>query len=222
MNLCTNAVAAPAIQPLADISAAVRTLLLEQREADSHFRIGRLDPRLRLPRCDAALAARFTRERASGTARSVEVRCEGAKPWNLYVPVTITRYDSVIVATRPLARGTLITAADVSVERREVGAASGSYLSDTARAVGMRVARRLQAGQVLTAAAVERPRVVRRGDQVTLSSQTRGIEVRVRGEALEDGARGETINVLNLRSERVIQGTVMQAGEVRVNGSRLL
>ncbi|MEQ8660747.1 MAG: flagellar basal body P-ring formation chaperone FlgA [Gammaproteobacteria bacterium] len=218
-----SARAAP-IQPLAEIEQAVRRLA-EQRSAadgDSEVSLGRLDPRLRLPRCGAPLAARFAHGGRSSGAMSVEVRCEGDQPWSLYVPVTIARYAEVVVAARPLARGHTVSAADLTTTRQRVDLARHDYLVDPASAVGQVTRRDVAAGQMLGANQLERPHLVRRGDQVVLSSANNAISVSVKGTALADGSVGERIRVRNLSSKRVVEGTVTAAGTVVVRSGAML
>lgn len=217
-------VAAAPVQPLEDIERAVAEHVAAGRGQgdDVEYSIGRLDPRLRLPLCARPLTARHTHQARASGPMSIEVRCEGDKPWALYVPVTVARYAEVVVASRALARGAPIAAADLSLERRRIDARHADYLVDPALAAGQLASRPIGHGQVLTRSLLERPRLVRRGDHVVLRSGARGIQVQVKGEALEDGALGERISVLNLRSERVIEGTVEATGSVVVGRGAML
>ena len=74
----------------------------------------------------------------------------------------------------------------------------------------------LRAGYVLSAKVLMRPKLVRRGQTVTLLAQSQGFEVRSAGRALQDGVAGEQISVENLGSNRIIQGVVAESGLVRV------
>jgi flagella basal body P-ring formation protein FlgA len=56
---------------------------------------------------------------------------------------------------------------------------------------------------------------VHRDDNVTLVYEVPGIMLTTRGKALEAGAEGDVINVLNVQSKRTVQGTV--TGPNRVN-----
>jgi flagella basal body P-ring formation protein FlgA len=49
---------------------------------------------------------------------------------------------------------------------------------------------------------------------VTLHYAVPGITITMRGKALDSGAEGETVNVLNELSKRTIQGTVTGSGHV--------
>lgn len=224
MLSASAAAAATPIQGLADIEAAVRALITASGSAsgDVEVSIGRLDPRLRLSRCEQALDARFTQTRRLSGPISVEVRCEGNKPWALYVPVTLANYAEVVIAARPLARGAVLTAEDVSLARRRVDATVRDYLEQPAAAVGQVVARATASGEILGERQLRRPRLVRRGDHVVMSVGSSSVNVSMKGEALADGSAGERIRVRNLSSARVVEGTVTAAGVVVVAGGTML
>ncbi|MGR8919828.1 MAG: flagellar basal body P-ring formation chaperone FlgA [Gammaproteobacteria bacterium] len=215
---------AAAIQPLDDIRGAVNAFVSRTLgdSADTEYAIGRLDPRLRLPACTDALATRNVHAGRSRGPMSVEVRCAGAKPWVLYVPVEVVRFGEVVVTRRPVSRGQPITTEDLGLERRRLGARHADYFAEPQHAVGQIAIRSLAAGQVVSRSQLRPRQLVRRGDQVVLSSDGKAVTVRVKGEALEDGAAGERISVLNLSSERVVQGVVTASGEVVVRRARVL
>jgi flagella basal body P-ring formation protein FlgA len=64
---------------------------------------------------------------------------------------------------------------------------------------------------------VKDPRQIERGQRISLVAQTAGLEVRMKGEALEDGVAGERIQVRNVSTRRVIDGVVLSATTVRVS-----
>jgi flagella basal body P-ring formation protein FlgA len=70
-------------------------------------------------------------------------------------------------------------------------------------------------GQPLRRTDLMKPQVVHRDDNITLVYEVPGIMLTTRGKALEGGAEGDVINVLNVQSKRTIQGTVI--GPNRVN-----
>ncbi len=102
LSLSTG-VNAEALQSLADIDSAVKKFVSQslQDAGDSEFTLGRLDPRLRLAACESALKMRFSREASSGGRNAVEVRCEGVRPWSIYVTVDIARFErGTVLKTR--------------------------------------------------------------------------------------------------------------------------
>lgn len=215
---------AAAIQPLAGIEKAVRDHVGKALgdANDLEVSVGRLDPRLRLARCEGPLQTRDTQARRDLRPSAVEVRCEGARPWALYVPVTVARYAEVVVAARPIARGTALVAADVTLARQRVGAVNADYYTDPAQVLGQVPLRPLVAGQLVVQGGLKRPQLVRRGDRVVLTTAGGGISVSMRGEALEDGALGQRVRVKNLSSARLVEGEVSAQGVVTVRLGTLM
>jgi flagella basal body P-ring formation protein FlgA len=89
------------------------------------------------------------------------------------------------------------------------------YLSNREQAVGLAVRRTQPAGAVVTAAALEAPEVVRRGEMVTLTSGSGPISVKSSGVALEPARLNQRLKVRSA-SGRVIEGTAEGPGQVRV------
>ena len=61
-----------------------------------------------------------------------------------------------------------------------------------------------------------KPLVVQRNEPVTILYEVPGIVLTVRGKALEAGAVGDMINVLNVQSNRTVQATVIGPGRVSI------
>ena len=103
----------------------------------------------------------------------------------------------VVVATRALERGMLLTQFDV----RQVSASSltarvsrQKALRSVEMVVGMEVTRNLRQGSVLTENVVRRPILVRRGKPVQVTVYSGGIYIRTRAVAESDGALGDLIS----------------------------
>lgn len=178
--------------------------------------VGALDTRLRLAACDKELtvyAPPGTRPMGNIT---VGVRCNGARPWSLYVPVTIRLFGEAVVAARPLMGTTVLTAQDVRLAQVELSAGAAGALTDLQQVVGKVLRRPLLADAVVTVDSAEEPRLVRRNEQVVLVAEGAGLEVRMQGKALADGVAGDLIKVRNLGTKRVIEGIVMAPGLIRV------
>lgn len=178
--------------------------------------VGALDGRLRLAACDTKLAVYAPPGSRTLGNTTVGVRCEGTRPWSLYVPVTIKMYGEAVVAARPLAGASLLTLQDVRLAQVELSAGAAGALTDPQQVVGKILRRPLLSDAVVTLDSLEEPRLVRRDDQVMLVAAGSGIEVRMQGRALADGVAGETIKVRNLGSKRVIEGIVEAPGLIRV------
>ncbi len=182
----------------------------------SEIRLGSLDRRLRLARCDAGLEAWLPPGSRLAGNTSVGIRCGGTQPWSLFVPARVSLLESVVVARGFLARGTEIGPEHIEIAERDITASGHGYLDDPELAIGMVLKQPLQGGLVLTPAMIERPRLVRRGDEVVIVSRTGNFEVRMAGSALSDGAEGDRIRVRNNKSKRIIEGRVTAHGAVLV------
>jgi len=60
------------------------------------------------------------------------------------------------------------------------------------------------------------PRLIKRGEIVTLKIMTPFMQITTKGRALQDGAHGESVRVTNTRSKKIIEGVVIESGVVRV------
>ena len=179
--------------------------------------VGQLDHRLRLADCKAPLETFMPSHRKLIGNVTVGVRCSEPKPWTLYVPVRIRVFDEVVVAKRMLPRNSLLQKEDVGTELREISSLHGRYMRDVRNAMGRIARQSLPAGRVIMPNNLQKPKVIRRGEQITILATTRGIEVRMTGTAMADGSAGEKIRVKNSRSKRIVRGMVLPQGMVRVS-----
>jgi len=119
----------------------------------------------------------------------------------------------VAVTIRPLARGEIVKPADVTIERRpKADFREGAPAA--ADPAGLAARHQLRAGQPLRASDLMRPEIVQRNEAVTIVYEAPGLVLTMRGKALDPGAEGDVISVLNSQSNRTVQGTI--AGPARV------
>lgn len=180
------------------------------------IQISRLDPRLRMPLCDKELTTTLESPAQPIGRVTLRVRCDGSGPWTVFVPAQVQLYRQVVTAVRPLKRDSVLTERDVTLAERDVGLLNQGYLNALQQAIGKKLTRPLQPDQILAPIHVEQAEVISRGDQVIISARSGGINVRMPGEALSDGALGEQIDVRNLGSQRVVKARVTGRGQVEV------
>jgi flagella basal body P-ring formation protein FlgA len=126
----------------------------------------------------------------------------------------------IAALARPLARGEVVRASDIVVERRPKAEAGVDVAGETRSVVGMALRRAMRAGQILRAADLMRPELVQRNENVTLLFEVPGIMLTSRAKALETGGEGDLISVLNLQSKRTVQGTVTGPNTVTVTSMK--
>ena len=125
----------------------------------------------------------------------------------------------VATVAHVVARGEVLKQADVAMERRPRNIALRDAVTDRQQAVGLAARNGLQPGAVLRAADLMKPEVVQRNETVTLIYEVPGITLTVRGKAVDAGAEGDMISVLNEQSKRVIQGIVIGPGRVAIGAN---
>lgn len=178
--------------------------------------VGSLDSRLRLAECDEALETYDSPNALNGGRGVVGVRCAGSKPWKLYVPVRIAVMDQVVVTRRPVVRGQALRTDDLMLNEVDTTGLRKAYFTQIEDVVGLLSKRSIATGATLHAGLLKQAKLVKRGSRVEIVANFDGLEVRMRGEALSDGGRGDRIRVKNLNSGRVISGTVVGGGTIHV------
>nr|PZN80576.1 MAG: flagella basal body P-ring formation protein FlgA [Pseudomonadota bacterium] len=139
--------------------------------------------------------------------------CPGEQGWRSEYVVRGSVTALVVVATTGVRAGEPLVEEQLALERRDVSGVAGA-VSDMRRVVGLASRRALRGGQVVSERWLIQPVLVERGDSVTIVARNAGIEVRVPGEALESGRRGEIVRVRNTATEQVIRARVVEKGTV--------
>jgi flagellar basal body P-ring formation protein FlgA len=131
----------------------------------------------------------------------------------------VGRVDDMIdlpVATTRLLAGSVLHTDDVHIARVHTTLVRSEVVRQLADAVGMQLKRPLAAGQPLALSELMRPSMVQKGANVTMLLDSPGITLSAQGQALESGAIGERIRVLNPVSRAVIEAEVVGPDRVRV------
>ncbi len=128
---------------------------------------------------------------------------------------SVTETVEAATLTRSLRPGEVIKASDVVVERRPKIELRNDGISRD-QAVGMAAKSQLRSGQALRADDLIRPLIVQRNEAVTITYEVPGIMLTVRGKAIEAGALGDVVGVLNIQSNRTVQATVTGPGRVSI------
>lgn len=180
-------------------------------------RVGKIDPRLRLAACTDKVESFYPVGARKLGPTNVGVRCQGEKPWTIYLPVNIKVYGEAVVSKRALPRGTILHPGDLTLAKRELSRATNGYYIDIQQLVGMSLRRSLARGSILQPKIVKQRHLVKRGDLITILAESNSVTIRVKGKAMMDGFRGQSIRIKNFRSKRELQGEVVAPGTVRIN-----
>lgn len=101
----------------------------------------------------------------------------------------------VVVARRPINRGTAIRPEDIAVEPRRFNKAEDVGLAATGLVVNRQAKRYIARGEMLTGRDVQPMPLVKRGDYVTVWFKRGDLTIRGGAKALQEGCQGERIEV---------------------------
>lgn len=156
-------------------------------------------------------------DRASGHfAALLAVTGPGMDPINLRISGQVDEMMELPVAVSRLPAGAVLRPEDVRMARVHLGMVHGEVMHTLSEAVGMQLRRPMEAGQPFAADGLMRPTMVRSGSTVAMRLVASGISLRAEGVAMDSGAAGERIRVMNPSSRAVVEAEVIGPGQVRV------
>jgi len=179
-----------------------------------------LDPRLQVRACSVPLNMDLPFSRAE----TVRVRC--AQPeWQVYVRVSLParvavqplaqeapkppEKRQVLVATMPLQRGLVLTAAHVRLAEMDAQGLPATVLEQMSQVKYVEMVRDVRPDTPLRSQDIRPTVLVKRGQTVLMSiGQAQGFQISARVEAQQDGRYGEQIKLKNSESGRIITGMV--------------
>jgi flagella basal body P-ring formation protein FlgA len=205
---------------LTDIRETARQFALAQivdRSVRTDVQASEVDPRLRLRRCATSLAAYLPPGAQLRDNGVVGVRCAGPVPWKLFVPVRLVRIASVARIVGHHGAGHRLVAADVDWTEQELRSIETSFIRGRGDPVGQVLRHAVADGQMLRPAMLRAAHVIARGDHVTLAVSGSALAIRMRGQALEDGAVGQRVRARNRSSGRVVEGIVRDEGLIEIS-----
>jgi len=158
-------------------------------------KVGKLDPRLRLAPCghiDAYLPPGLP---VWGSTR-IGLRCtQGAKLWNVSIPIQVSVYAQATVLKSALAAGTVLDASQLGQAEVDIAAAPGAAVSDPMLAIGRTLGRSLAAGATLRQVDLKARQFFAAGETVRVTALGPGWQVVTEGQAVGAGIEGQSVNV---------------------------
>ncbi|MEZ5569405.1 MAG: flagellar basal body P-ring formation chaperone FlgA [Halioglobus sp.] len=216
----TAAGAGEALQPLETINAAAVAASEERARQQGYDNVAvdvrPLDHRLRLPQCAQPLTSFIPPASQILGAVSVGIECAGPKPWTIYVRTQVSAQRAVPVLARAVPRNTVISAADIQLINQPLESTGEGIVFDPDQIIGMELTRSLDEGSTVRVKYLRPPKIIKRGQQVTLVSGVGGLEVRMQGKALGDAAEGERVSVATTGSGKTVEGIAHSDGSVYV------
>ncbi len=194
-----------------------QTFVLDQLDvpldAQAEVTAGTIDERLPLNHCEEGLTISLPAKMEIRRNTTVYLKCEGDKPWDLYLPVRVSIQKPYVTVAAPVAKGDILSESMLTLAYQDQTLIRGDYLTDPASLIGGRSKRELKPGQPIRLTQVC---VVCKGDQVTLSAENSSMQIKTMARALQDGSFGDMIRLVNIRSGKTVQGKVNAVGSVVV------
>ena len=174
-------------------------------------------PSMKLPEGEVTCEVRFPQVLSYGV--SIPLRMEVYLDGKLYRTAVchykVMVYEKVLLVTHDIGVNHPFVPADLRLEEREVEAAAMDYFHDPKEVLGKVPSRLLRAGQVLRTNMVKMPMVIEPWSPVVIVVETKGIQARADGVAMQAGRVGDYIKV-KARSGKYLRAKVIDAQTVKV------
>lgn len=203
----------------------VRKLLTDRLQEDHVRKAGELE--LRLNRAwtpvsipDEPLTVKVLDLPSSGLNANCLVRFELRTErelvgsWQALVQARIWR--EVPVAQKNLRRGQLLTDAEITTERRDLGTLRDPLLELPANPSLYEMAESVTAGSTLISRSIKLRPVVRRGQSAEAVLHNGAMTVSLKVEVLEDGVPGQTVRIRNPQTRRELHGRVQDENTILI------
>ncbi|MFD2262353.1 flagellar basal body P-ring formation chaperone FlgA [Lacibacterium aquatile] len=122
----------------------------------------------------------------------------------------------VPVPASPIAAGTILRESDLVLNRMRADQKINQVVTDMSKLVGKTTKRALPVGAPVRPGDLISTILVSKNHIVNVQIVGGPMNLVMQGKALDDGAEGEIVRVLNTRSNKTVQGTVTGAGTVSV------
>jgi len=162
------------------------------------------DPQPFLPGHDQRLLGRVT----------IGVRCGDGQ--TRYLQARVTAIGQYWVAAQDIPVGTLVTESMLEARSGDLTTLPRQAVLDENAAVGRVTTRTLARGSVIQGSQLQAPALIQRNRTVSVEAVGQGFRVVRQGEALQDGALGDTVRV-RMSNRSILTGVVAGDGVVKVS-----
>lgn len=142
--------------------------------------------------------------------------------YEMNVSGSVDRVISLPILKTSLKNGDIISDADIDfieVLQKDV---QRDYILRAETLKGMTPRRMVMSGKPIRDMELENPQIVTRGASVTLVYKSGPMTLSARGKSMQGGARGDMVRVINMNSNRSLEGIVTADNEVTINADTAL
>jgi len=123
--------------------------------------------------------------------------------------VSAVKTVEVLTYARSLAAGEVVQPGDLTYAKVPAFQAPQDGPRDAAEIIGKAARRPLRSGTAVASLDVTAAQVIKRDDMIDVAFHAEGMTLTLQGKALGAAAIGETLNVMNLNSKKVIQAVAV-------------
>ncbi|WP_158746027.1 flagellar basal body P-ring formation chaperone FlgA [Acidisphaera sp. L21] len=149
----------------------------------------------------------------------LSVTAPGMSPAHTRLSGRVSEMVAVPVAVHRMMPGDIIGPNDLQIARLHANAVRSDVAQAPAQAIGMTLRHPVGPGAPIPVADLARPQMVQKGEAVQMRLETPGIQLIAQGIAMDGGAMGEHVRVLNASSRAIVDAEVLGTGRVRVSGT---
>jgi len=158
-------------------------------------KVGKLDPRLKLAPCGRIEPYLPTGLPILGATR-IGLRCtQGARLWNVSLPIQVSVWMQATVVKSALAAGTVLDAGQLGQAEVDIAAAPGAAVPDPLLVVGRTLGRSVAAGATLRQTDLKPRQFFAAGETVRVTALGPGWQVVTEGQAVGAGIEGQSARV---------------------------
>lgn len=174
-----------------------------------------LDPRRNYGgKCPNYLTAQLQGNEIKPTS-IVKIVCNDPKnKYTVLVPVEVIKQQKVLIASRDLNKGEVISNADLNLDYIDESKVLDTAINDSYVLVGSKVKKNIKAGSQIRDGNIC---VVCKGEKVNIAAQSGGLTLKTTGLALEDGSMNDFIKIKNIKTGKTIIAKVVGPNSVLIS-----
>lgn len=150
------------------------------------------------------------------TSLTVLARLRERVVGNLTVRIDVEALADTVVTLRQLDQGSVISAGDLVLQKREITRNSNRFARKIEDVAGKKARATITANQVIRADQIEKVPLIKSGQMVTIVAENSVMKISVAGKARSSGAEGDIVMVQNLNSLKEIPARVISASTVQI------
>lgn len=133
------------------------------------------------------------------------------------IPVTLSLYENVWVATQPIQRDEALTYANMQLQRRDISKIAGTAARDVNNLMDKKVLKTFRADEILDHNFIKDTPIVIRNSMVEVVFKSPTVSVTIPCEAMDDGGMGDLVRVKSKDFKKQYTGKVIDKNVIIVN-----